>query len=291
MAAPHLHAGASPWVSQRARAEQLRDRYPFADQVLTLYLALVEVWTELWEVATAQRPEPAQLSRWAAEQAVPVVLKVTEAAGPPPLATAVSALAEADPEAPLAGWLAGLELTPAERYLARASLCAPLAALAADAGAACAADPSPRGDRRCPRCGGLPQVSYRSAAGERLVSGARHLGCSRCGHSWSYSASACPSCADTQASARTIYAEHREGPIIAGTEAVEEAEAASGSDGPTFAHLRLEACGSCRHYLIDVDLGRDGQAVPEVDELAALPLALYAADQGFTKLSLNLMGL
>ena len=49
----------------------------------------------------------------------------------------------------LAGWLAGGELAPVQRYLARASLHAPLVALGADAGEACAADPAPRDERHC----------------------------------------------------------------------------------------------------------------------------------------------
>jgi ferredoxin len=45
-----------------------------------------------------------------------------------------------------------------------------------------------------------------------------------------------------------------------------------------FPHLRVEACDSCHHYLIGVDLGRDAQAVPVVDELASLPFDLHAKE-------------
>jgi FdhE protein len=55
-------------------------------------------------------------------------------------------------------------------------------------------------------------------------------------------------------------------------------------------HLRIEGCESCKRYLIDVDLGRDARATPEVDELAALPLDLFAAERGLTKVTPNLMG-
>ena len=58
----------------------------------------------------------------------------------------------------------------------------------------------------------------------------------------------------------------------------------------TFPHIRVEACAGCRRYLIDLDLGRNPRAVPEVDELTALPLDLYAAEQGFSKITPNLMG-
>jgi formate dehydrogenase maturation protein FdhE len=58
-----------------------------------------------------------------------------------------------------------------------------------------------------------------------------------------------------------------------------------------FPHLRIEGCEHCDRYVLGVDLGRDPQAVPEVDELAAIPLALYAVERGFTKLTPNLMGM
>jgi formate dehydrogenase maturation protein FdhE len=54
--------------------------------------------------------------------------------------------------------------------------------------------------------------------------------------------------------------------------------------------LRIAGCETCRRYLIEVDMAQDTGAVPEVDELAALPLDLYAADQGLTKVTPNLMG-
>jgi formate dehydrogenase maturation protein FdhE len=37
-----------------------------------------------------------------------------------------------------------------------------------------------------------------------------------------------------------------------------------------------------------VDLTRDGNAVPEVDEIAALPLDLWAIEKGYQKMTGNL---
>jgi FdhE protein len=62
------------------------------------------------------------------------------------------------------------------------------------------------------------------------------------------------------------------------------------SDADQFPHLRIDACETCRRYLLSVDLRRDAAAVPEVDELAALPLDLYAAERGLTKVVPNAMG-
>ncbi len=291
MAAPDVDRAPRPWAGHRRRAEVLCERQPFAAEVLTLYLALLDVWEDGWDIAREERPEPRRLARWSAERVLPRVMKATEAAGPEPLAAAARDLLEAGRlEESLAVWLAGGELAPVERYLARASLCAPLVALEADAGAACADDPSPRAGRRCPRCSGPPQLSIRSRSGEQLVSGRRHLVCARCGQSWSYSGSTCPSCGEMSASARTVFAERRDGPVVGGDGDDHEATGVARADGRTFPHLRIDACASCERYLIDVDLGRDARAVPEVDELAALPLDLYAAEQGLSKITPNLMG-
>jgi FdhE protein len=54
--------------------------------------------------------------------------------------------------------------------------------------------------------------------------------------------------------------------------------------------MRIEACDSCRQYLLNIDLAADPAAVPVTDELAALPLDLYARERGFSKITPNLMG-
>jgi FdhE protein len=281
MAAPQVQT--TPWAASRRRAEVLRDRHAFAAEMLTLYLALVQVWERAWVDAPASDAQD-QLVGWAAEHVLPDVLDATARAGPKPLVEALVPDAAGDRNAAaamLAAWLAGEELVPVERYLARATLRGPLMAL--DAGAACAADPSPRGGRRCPRCGGPPQFSARTDAGDQLVTGQRRLHCARCAHSWGYTGNACAYCGETEGGRRTVYGERRDGPRVGRGEPAATA-------GVTFPHLRMESCASCRRYLIDVDLGRDPMAVPEVDELAALPLDLYAAERGLTKITPNLMG-
>ena len=284
MTAPGATA-TDPWAPQRRRAEALRARHPFAAEVLALYVALLDVWDEAWDAASQERPEPPALAGWAAGRVLPRVVEATEKAGPLPLADATRGLLEAGGTSePLAAWLAGDELAPVERYLARATLRGPLQAV--DADAACARDPSPRGGRHCPRCGGTPQLSYRAHSSDGLVSEHRHLACARCGTGWSYSSSACASCGETKATQRTIYAERRESPVVGRG----EPPAPARPDDPMFPHVRIEGCHSCKRYLIDVDLGRDARAVPEVDELAALPLDLHAAELGLTKITPNLMG-
>jgi FdhE protein len=264
------------WTGHRVRAAQLSERYPFAAEVLGCYSALLEVWD------TVQPPTVDNLVGWARGDVAPLVLAATEAAGPEKLAVAIQ---DVPVEAVCAAWLAGENLPPVERYLAIACLYPGLVVLGDEAGRACRDDPAPRDERHCPRCGGQPQLSVRRASGDQLVSGSRQLVCVRCGHTWSFSGSTCPSCGETSGGKRTLYAEHSSGPVVG-------PHAPAGNTEPaTFPHLRIEACAACERYLIDVDLARDIRAVPVVDELAALPLALYAADQGLTKIAPNLMGL
>ncbi|MQA94491.1 MAG: formate dehydrogenase accessory protein FdhE [Streptosporangiales bacterium] len=233
----------------RARAEDLRERYPYAREVLTLYLALLDVWD--------QELPP--------EQAFPLVVKATEAYGPAPLAEA----ARAAEVSVLDAWAGGAELDAAAFYLARAS------------GAVGPYRPQ-AGDGDCPRCGGPAVLSYRSGGAEKLVSGKRLLRCGYCRHDWAFSASTCAGCGETSGSERTVYAEEVPGEPAVGRRDV--------SGDAMLPQLRIEGCESCHRYLIDVDLGRDPRAVPEVDELAALPLQLYAAERGLSKICPNLMG-
>jgi FdhE protein len=258
--------------ARRLRAESLRQRYPFAAEMMTLYLALLDVWEEVAGRLGGQRP--ADPAGWAVEHVLPLVVKATGAYGPPALADAAGALLEQGRlEEPFREWLAGKETPPVERYLARASLrpvtteggtpdgtarCGPDTAHTAHTGARAAS---------CPRCGGQPQLSLRPLAGDPLVSTRRQLLCAACQNVWDFSGNACPSCGETTGSQRTMY-----------------------TDPAEFPHLRVDACATCRRYLIDVDLNRDRQAVPEVDELAALPLDLYATEHGLTKITPNLMG-
>ena len=274
------------WSARRRRAEELRARYPFAGEVLSLYLALVDVQEDAWSAARECPPEPSELAAWAQARSLPGVVEATVAAGPPALREAVRSRPAEAGRGALAGWLAGAELDAVDRYLARASLGPVLEALGEQAGAACRpASPDEGGGVRCPCCGGRPQLSYLMASGESLVSGRRSLACARCGSSWTCSRSTCPACGEVDDGQLVVHAEAWGGPVSG------SGNGNGDSDGrPLFPQLRVAGCATCRSYLIEVDMERDARAVPEVDELAALPLDLYAADQGLTKVTPNLMG-
>jgi hypothetical protein len=279
-----LETTASPWAGRRLRAEALRARHPFAGELLTLYLALLPVQENAWGSARESTPPARELPRWASARVLPAVVDATIAAGPAALGEAArSRLAEGGVEDALSGWLVGAELHPVDCYLARACLGPVLVALGERAGEACARERDREPGQRCPCCGGLAQLSWLAAAGESLASGPRNLLCARCATSWSCSRSVCPACGETKKRRLSIYAERWDGPVPGNAKLDRE-------ERPVFPHLRIAGCSTCRRYLIEVDMARDARAVPEVDELAALPLDLYAADQGLTKLTPNLMG-
>jgi hypothetical protein len=269
----------SPFAARRLRAEALRARHPFAAEVLTLYLALLPVHEHAWDAVRESPPDPDDLPRWAQARVLPAVVEATAAAGPPALREAVLSRPPGAAHDVLAGWLAGADLDPIDRYLARASLGPALEALGERAGAACAGGPAGEQGQACPRCGGPPQLSCLESSGESLVSGPRSLLCARCGWSWSCSRSVCPACGESDDARLSVHAEQLAGPVVSGN-----------GERPVFPHLRIAGCTTCRRYLIEVDMARDARAVPEVDELIALPLDLYAADQGMKKVTPNLMG-
>ena len=56
-------------------------------------------------------------------------------------------------------------------------------------------------------------------------------------------------------------------------------------------HVRVDACDTCHHYINAIDMTKDGLAVPIVDELAAVPLDLWAGENHYQKLIPNIAGI
>ena len=258
-----------PWPARRQRTDELASRYPHAAEMLRLYRALLDPMADAFDAARADGPAHADLPLFAVQRVLPGIIDATIEAGPSVLRDGVIALfASADPEGLMQHWINSEALLPVETYLARAA-CGPLLeALAFES--ICLPRSRGRageGASRCGSCGGLPQLSYHALSGEPLVSGPRYLLCSRCSQSWVFSRMTCASCGESNGTRLPIY---------------QEAE--------RFPHARVDGCSTCRRYLLTFDLRRDSRAVPIVDELACLPLDLYARDQGLTKIAPNLMG-
>ena len=255
---------AQPWTARRNRASELASRHSHADELLRLYLALCEVWEPAWQEALVDPPGRSRIAAFAAARVLPGVVEAALEAGPEPLRqAALSRFHEANPEQLLQAWLDGGELSPVDTFLARAAT-APILE----------ADPKPglaaaEGDKRhCPACGGLPQLAYFQPTGDPLLTAPRQLLCSRCSASWSYPRLVCAGCGSDDSPSQPIFA-----------------------DVESFPHLRVDACERCRQYLLTVELTKDPAAVPVVDELAGVPLDLYARERGFSKITANLMGI
>ena len=115
----------------------------------------------------------------------------------------------------------------------------------------------------CPWCALPPLAGCLRPQGDGL---ALELICALCFRGRSYPGARCPHCEESSGSRLASYTT------------------------PELPHLRLRACDGCMGYLILVDLGREPRAIPEVDELAGLPLDLWAVAQGYRKLQPNIAG-
>lgn len=117
--------------------------------------------------------------------------------------------------------------------------------------------------RLCPLCGSRPLLGVLRREGD---GGRRFLLCSFCLREWAFRRILCPTC---------------------GEEAEDKLPVYVAEDTP---HVRVEACNTCKFYLRTVDLTRDGNAIPLVDDLAAVAHTLWANEQGYTRLQPNLLG-
>jgi hypothetical protein len=293
MRAEDVALAVEDWTARRRRAAALLDRFPFAREMLSLYGALLDVQEPAWSAARAGGLAAADVAGYAAASVLPGVLAVTARLGPRRLAEAVGEHRRwlAEGEAMIRRWLAGADQEPVERYLARAAAAPVLEALGPAAGEVCA---GPRDERHCPCCGGPPQVSILASGPEPLSGAHRFLLCSRCATRWPYPRLTCAGCGERDAARLTVYAE---GGTAAGETAGSVVRGLEGGPRPPraataalFPHVRVEACTSCSRYLLGIDLTREPSAVPTVDELAALPLDLYAQELGLVKIVPNLMG-
>ena len=117
--------------------------------------------------------------------------------------------------------------------------------------------------RLCPLCGSRPLLGVLRPEGD---GGKRFLLCSFCLREWEFRRIMCPAC---------------------GEEAEDKLPVYVAEDSP---HVRVEACDSCKFYLRTIDLTKDGNAIPLVDDLAAIPHTLWANEQGYARLQPNLLG-
>jgi FdhE protein len=117
--------------------------------------------------------------------------------------------------------------------------------------------------RVCPLCESRPLLGVLRPEGD---GGKRFLVCSFCLQEWEFRRILCPTCGEEAESKLPVYVAEQ------------------------FPHVRVEACDTCKFYLRTIDLTKDGHAIPLIDDLAAIPLTLWAHEHGFSRLQPNLLG-
>lgn len=116
----------------------------------------------------------------------------------------------------------------------------------------------------CPFCSRRPAVGVLRPEGDGAK---RSLICLMCSTEWPYGRIVCPACGEQAAEKLAIFTADQ------------------------FAHVRVEACDTCGCYIKTIDLARNGRAVPIVDELATIPLNLWAQERGYVKMQTNMLGI
>jgi formate dehydrogenase accessory protein FdhE len=101
----------------------------------------------------------------------------------------------------------------------------------------------------CPLCGCKPVVGVLRSEGDGAK---KSLVCMLCAHEWVFRRIYCPACGEEREPQMAYYS------------------------APEIAHVRADVCDTDHTYLKCVDLTKTGLAVAVVDELATIPLDLWA---------------
>lgn len=267
-----------PWEKRIRRAEELARKLPFAAEILGFYVQIAGFQKDLYAHLLTTRGKslkeegngslrhaldlPALLPKF------PLFLTQVARSARPPLAAFAGDLRQQSSQTweglLTSYWEKGGPFEPAadelSTFCARAFL-QPYAEYLAHRG-----EPPLVAARRpiCPLCQALPQVGVLRPEGDGAK---RSLICSLCATEWDYLRLVCPSCGEEDEKKLCVYT------------------------AKEFDHIRIEACETCKTYIATVDLSKNGLAVPLVDELASVPLNLWARENGYTKLQLNLLGM
>ena len=260
------------WQRRIARAEELGAQYTFAAEFLRFYAAIARfqesLYGDLYRSSAGSdsepfaHPLPRELAGRFGE-----FLSVVEQNGPAPLREAAHELRDGgeDPHFQLLTVFWNEAQTDAlppgpNDFFARAFL-QPYAASIRSRSSMRGGGPTLY---LCPFCKRKPGVGVLRPLGD---GGQRSLVCSFCLGEWEFRRIVCPGCGEEN---------HAKLPVYTAEE---------------LKHVRMECCDSCRCYIKTVDLTKSGLAEPIVDEIASIPLDLWAQKQGYTKVQCNLLQL
>lgn len=279
MSSPGSVPGASVWATRRSRATRLLGETQHAEEILTFYVALLEVQSDIAQGVPAED----WLALVRSEEDSPPLLRLDRlplADLAPRFDDFLEGLAKVGATVIVERAQALLATEAAERHellsaalasasdhegatglLARAFL-EPIATTLAATDARTVPGPS---ETHCFACGSPPGVAALRDLPDAL--GSRSLVCSLCATEWRFPRLTCAHCGETKADQ-----------LLAHT-------------AESVAHVRVDECKSCSQYMKTVDLRKRGDAVPLVDELATVELDLWAQERGLTKMRVNVLGL
>ena len=271
------------WDRRVHRANELASTYPFSAEGLRYYARVAtfqkSLYREIQEALAdspkifSDRPLRDELDLFLLLPKFPEFLSVIQQIAPVPLTQASAALAQKGPaawqhaiedlwhgEPELASGVdATMHAQSSERVLAWMFL-QPYAEYLADHREVTIVDGTPS---TCPLCGAKPAVGVLRSEGDGAK---KSLICMLCAHEWLFRRIYCPACGEEREPQMAFYS------------------------APEIAHVRVDVCDTCHTYLKSIDLTKTGQAVAVVDELAAIPLDLWAREHGYEKLQINLLG-
>jgi hypothetical protein len=293
--------GGPDYDARILRAQHLCAVHPFAAEVMSFYLHLAKFQKHLFAQLVqpvAPHPSPASASDFRSHldlalllQYFPELLNLLQNVGPAPVAEAARQLSLQGPAAWIAflteywtgaafsehlrsparqsqadaGQLAQVETDSrptASEALTEFILQAFLQPYAEFLASTRAAPPQVATHSVCPLCNSAPLLGVLRIEGD---GGKRHLLCSFCHHEWEFRRILCPTCGEETENKLPVYVAEQ------------------------FPHIRVEACDTCHYYLRTIDLTKDGHAIPVIDDLAAMPLSLWAAEHHYFRLQPNLL--
>jgi FdhE protein len=267
------------WQRRVARAEELGARYSFAAEILSFYAAIARFQEKFYrelghslKTSSAGTDDITSDSEPFARPLQPglgkrfrALLSVVEESGPGPLREAARNLRDGSQDSHfqlLTVFWDGREsasLAPGPNdFFARAFL-QPYAVSIRTRSSMRRNGPAPY---RCPFCKRKPGLGVLRPLGD---GGQRSLVCSFCLAEWDFRRIVCPACGEEN---------HAKLPVFTAEE---------------LKHVRVEGCDSCKSYIKTVDMTKSGLGEPIVDEMASIPLDLWAQKQGYTKLQSNLL--
>jgi formate dehydrogenase accessory protein FdhE len=273
--------GAGEYDARIRRAEHLASKHSFAAEVLRFYSRVAEfqkvfqfdLKKDLGGQLSGRMPGSLRLNLPGLDNAgllfsrMDSFLSLIERASPAPLAAAARQISMLDQRSTIelleAYWEVGGvndQLIGAFAQFVPRAFAQPLAELLA---AHTAAPPTVSTPHSCPLCGGLPLLGVLRLEGD---GGKRRMMCSFCLQEWDFRRIYCPACGEADEKKLPVYVAEQ------------------------FPHIRVEACDTCKVYVRTIDLTTNGNAVPVVDDLAAIPLTLWSQERGYTRLQPNLLG-